>query len=35
MADLLTDEALWRTWKGRMPVIYDRAPADPPAEPPA
>lgn len=35
MADLLTDEALWRTWKGRMPVIYDRARIDTTAEPPA
>jgi len=24
MAELLTDEALWREWKFRMPVVYDR-----------
>ncbi len=24
MADLLTDDALWNQWKGRMPVIYNR-----------
>jgi len=25
MAELLTDEALWGQWRGRMPVIYDEA----------
>ncbi|MCA9001205.1 MAG: SDR family oxidoreductase [Planctomycetes bacterium] len=25
MADLATDDALWAEWKGRMPVIYNRA----------
>lgn len=25
MAELLTDEALWSTWKGKMPVIYNQA----------
>lgn len=24
MARLLTDDELWRTWRGRMPVIYNR-----------
>ena len=23
MADLITDEAIWRKWKGQMPVIYN------------
>jgi nucleoside-diphosphate-sugar epimerase len=35
MAELLTGEALWRTWKGRMPVIYNPAQADPPTDPAA
>jgi hypothetical protein len=25
MAELITDDAVWRTWKGRMPVIYNSA----------
>lgn len=24
MADLITDETVWKTWKGQMPVIYNR-----------
>ncbi len=25
MADLITDDELWRKWKGKMPVIYSKA----------
>ncbi len=25
MAELITDDVIWKRWKGRMPVIYDRA----------
>jgi nucleoside-diphosphate-sugar epimerase len=25
MAELITDDAVWRAWKGRMPVIYNAA----------
>ena len=25
MADLMTDETCWETWKGQMPVIYNLA----------
>lgn len=25
MAELITDDALWKQWKGQMPVIYNRA----------
>jgi NADPH:quinone reductase-like Zn-dependent oxidoreductase len=25
MADLITEDAVWQQWKGRMPVIYDKA----------
>jgi hypothetical protein len=24
MADLITDETTWETWKGRMPVLYNK-----------
>lgn len=27
MADLMTDDACWETWKGQMPVIYNQAEA--------
>ena len=29
MARLITEEELWSTWKGQMPVIYNRAPVKP------
>jgi hypothetical protein len=25
MADLITDDDIWEHWRGRMPVIYNRA----------
>ncbi|MCB1807502.1 MAG: NAD(P)-dependent oxidoreductase, partial [Candidatus Competibacteraceae bacterium] len=25
MAELITDDATWNTWKGRMPVLYNQA----------
>jgi nucleoside-diphosphate-sugar epimerase len=28
MCDLTTDEATWRRWRGRMPVVVDTGPAD-------
>jgi NAD(P)H-binding len=27
MADLMTDDALWKKWKGQMPVIYNKTSA--------
>jgi hypothetical protein len=24
MADLVTDDQIWRTWRGQMPVIYNQ-----------
>ena len=28
MASLITDNNLWNTWKGQMPVIYNKLPLD-------
>lgn len=33
MAALMTDDALWARWRGRMPVIYDAAEAAPASSP--
>ncbi len=26
MAELMTDDGTWNTWRGQMPVVYNRAP---------